>query len=108
MQLPLIYFLTETKPYLYSSWANLYYPAVFKRALDRAVVTRPLLPVCIKTRVDTSHPEWPDETYPPSEAYRFVENRRLVEAFLESHNYRKYWENKAFEIWLPPSAKNKG
>jgi hypothetical protein len=102
MQIPMIYFLTETKPYLYSNWANLYDPAVFKRALERAIATHPLLPVCVKTRVDTCHPEWPEETYPLVQSSRPVENRRLVERFLQDHSYQKHWENNAFEIWLPP------
>jgi hypothetical protein len=103
MQIPMIYFLTETKPYLYSSWANLYEPPVFDQMLRRAESASRALPVCVRTKVDTCHPEWPNSTYPPSQSYRCVGNRRLVDSFMQTHGYQEYWENFAFEIWLPPS-----
>ena len=99
MQLPLLYFLTETRPYLFTSWANLYQPPAFKKAMERALATRSSLPVCVMTKVDTSHPKWPDETYPTLNTYRFSENRRMIQAFAEAHAYKKRWENSAFEIW---------
>jgi hypothetical protein len=108
MQIPLVYFLTETKPYLYSTWANLYEPAAFEAALQRALKSRPALPVCVMTKVDTSHPNWPDETYPPQPYPRHVGNRRLIESFLKTHQYQKQWENKAFEIWLPTAVASHG
>lgn len=108
MQVPMIYFLTEAKPYLYSTWANLYEPSVFERMIQKAVAARSELPVCVRTKVDTSHPEWPCETYPLAQSHRFVENRRLIESFLQVHNYQKHWENNAFEIWLPPPSKRNG
>jgi undecaprenyl-phosphate 4-deoxy-4-formamido-L-arabinose transferase len=108
MQVPMIYFLTETRPYLYSTWANLYEPSVFERMIQKAVAARSGLPVCVRTKVDTCHPEWPGETYPLSQSYRFAENRRLIESFLQVHNYQKHWENNAFEIWLPPPSGSNG
>lgn len=102
-QIPMIYFLTGAKPYLYSSWANLYAPPAFERQLEEAEATRARLPVCVRTKVDTCHPGWPDQTYPPSSSYRFEGNRRLVDSFLAKNKYRKYWEDNAFEIWLPLS-----
>ena len=104
MQIPLVYFLTETRPYLYSSWANVYEPPVFQQALNRALSTRTALPVCVITKIDTSHPTWPNETYPPLPYFRHVENRRMVWKFLREHDYQKHWENTAFEIWLPRTA----
>jgi hypothetical protein len=107
MQLSLVYFLTETRPYLYSSWANLYPPAVFQNALEKAVRERHSLPVVIMTKVDTSHREWPDKSFPPLPYYRHVENRRMVKSFLQDHSYKKHWENGAFQIWLPPNFDGK-
>jgi hypothetical protein len=108
MQVPMIYFLTEARPYLYSTWANLYEPSVFERMIQKAVATRRNLPVCVRTKIDTSHPEWPEETYPLSQSPRFAQNRRLIESFLQVHNYQKHWENNAFEIWLPPPSGGNG
>jgi hypothetical protein len=107
MQVPLIYFLTETRPYLYSSWANIYEPPVFERAMKRALSNRKSLPVCVMTKVDTSHREWPDKTYPLLPYYRHTQNRRVVESFLQDHSYKKHWENGAFQIWLPPNFDGK-
>jgi hypothetical protein len=104
MQFPLIYFLTEARPYLYSSWANVYEPPVFQQAFQRAFSARAALPVCVITKIDTSHPKWPDETYPPLPYLRHVENRRMVWTFLREHQYQKHWENNAFEIWLPKTS----
>jgi hypothetical protein len=106
MQLPLIYFLTDTRPYLFTSWPNLYQPPQFQAALKRAESTRAALPVCIMTKIDTCHPGWPDETFPPFQTYRFVENRRTVESFLQEHRYQKIWENNAFEIWKTTETKS--
>jgi hypothetical protein len=106
MQLPMIYFLTEARPYLYSTWPNLYEPPMFRRAMEQAFAERVSLPVCVWTKVDTCHPAWPDGTYPPFQTYRFAENRRLVETFLHQHHYQKQWENSAFEIWLPPGRQS--
>jgi hypothetical protein len=103
MQIPMLYFLTETKPYLYSTWANLYEPTIFKQMIDKALGARPSLPVCVMTKVDTCSPDWPKAADPLPQPPRFLENRRLVEAFLQTHNYRKHWENNGFEIWLPSS-----
>jgi hypothetical protein len=105
MQSPLVYFLTESRPYLYTSWANLYQPSEFERAMKRALATRASLPVCVKTKVDTCHPKWPDETYPLLQSYRFASNRRTVESFLQTRHYQKRWENNAFEIWTPAASK---
>jgi hypothetical protein len=103
----LIYFLTETRPYLYSSWANIYEAPAFERAMKRALSNRKSLPVCVMTKVDTSHREWPDKTYPLLPYYRHTQNRRVVESFLQDHSYKKHWENGAFQIWLPPNFDGK-
>jgi hypothetical protein len=101
MQVPLIYFLTETRPYLYSSWANVYDPPVLQQVLKKAISTRASLPVCLMTKIDTSHRKWPDETYPLLPYPRHVENRHIIRTFLREHEYQKHWENNAFEIWMP-------
>lgn len=103
MQIPMIYFLTETKPYLYSTWANLYEPSIFKQMIEKAIMARTSLPVCVMTKVDTCSPEWPKADDPLPQPHRFLENRLLVESFLQTHNYQKHWENNGFEIWLPSS-----
>jgi len=106
MQFPLIYFLTETRPYLYSSWANVYDPPVLQQVVNKALATRASLPVCLMTKIDTSHRKWPDETYPLLPYPRHVENRRIIGAFLSEHHYSKRWENSAFEIWMPSESKS--
>jgi hypothetical protein len=57
------------------------------------------------TKIDTCHPRWPDETYPLWNNERNLENRKTMIAFLQGHEYRKTWENNAFEVWEPPTKK---
>src|SRR5207244_375756 len=85
MQVPMIYFLTEMKPYMYSTWANLYEPPVFKQMLERAQEARTALPVCVMTKLDMCSPVWPKAADPLPQPHRFVENRLLVESFLQGH-----------------------
>jgi hypothetical protein len=106
-ELPMIHFLTRTRPYLYCAWPNFFSPGVFREVLARAQKERPRLPVCVFNRVNTSHPRWPDETYPPITSRRYVENQRSVTAFLDAQHYQKCWQNEAFEIWVPPSSGDK-
>lgn len=108
MQIPMLYYLTEARPYLYSTWANLYEPGVFARKLREAESTRRGLPVFVETEIDTCHPLWPAQTYAPLQSYRFVENRRLMTKFLQDHNYKMTWQNDAFAIWLPPAFDKRG
>lgn len=52
-QISLVYFLTKTRPYLYSSWPMLYSPAKFEQSLNRALQERPNLPVIVRAKGST-------------------------------------------------------
>lgn len=96
-----LYYLTETRPYLYSSWPFLYQPEKLKRSLEKAKKERPELPVAVRSKYSLQNFEWPLELYQnPTPSYR--ENLKIMDAFLKKESYEKHWENKIFEIWIPP------
>ncbi|MDR2210647.1 MAG: hypothetical protein LBO65_04160 [Spirochaetaceae bacterium] len=103
--IPMVHFLMGTKPYLYNSWPILYLPTEFRRALDKARLERPLLPVIVLAKVQIRSKTWPDSggVSPGGVA---AEDRKILLDFIEEKNYRTAWESAAFHILIPPGVEN--
>lgn len=102
-QVSLVYFLTKTKPYLYSAWPMLYNPSQFDRSLNRALTERPELPVIVRAKGNTEDPNWPNDNglrKSPS----FAAVRTIMNNFIKQKNYQKVWENSFFEILVPGNS----
>ena len=98
-EISLIYFLTQTRTYLYHTWPMLEQPANFKKLIEKAEIERPLLPVVVRAKASTSARHWPNNLDEGLEPYeRETSNRQLAEVFLKRHQYVKIWENLFFEI----------
>lgn len=95
-----LYFLTETRPYLYNSWPFLFEPDLLRHYLEKAGRERPEDPVVVRSKFSLQNFEWPRQKY-MNQTSQYQENMRIMDKFLEEKEYHKKWENETFEIWLP-------
>jgi hypothetical protein len=100
--IPLVYFLTETRPYLYNSWPIQYLPSEFDYALGKARTDRSELPVAVLATVEMRSQNWPQSGGLHMDEGS-IANRYTLHRFLDAEGYRKIWNNEAFEILVPPS-----
>lgn len=99
-QIPMIYFLTKTRPYLYGSWPMLYAPERFANMLKKAQSEKNELPVIVRAKGSTEHSLWP-RTKKLSLEPKFVEIRAIMTVFIAKNDYKLAWENSFFEIFTP-------
>lgn len=95
--IPMTYFLTKTRPYLYNSWPSLYSPSELKKSIDKAQKEHDYLPVAVIAKVLFYQDSWPN-----SEAVSLDEKQMILSNFLEENKYQVIWENNVFKILLPP------
>ncbi len=102
---PMLNYLTETKPYMGISWVWVYDSKTFETKLKQAEETLSL-PVVVqqKFRTIVSFTE-PDETYmdeTKEEGYIYKKGRVIaMNAFLKRNNYEVIWSNTHFNILKP-------
>ena len=95
--LPLYYYLTDTKPYMYNSWLWLYDPGVFKKQLETSYMETHVCPVVILHKRSTLGNNWP-ENY--NEEFKgHDETLGYMNDFLKIHHYNEVWENDFFKIY---------
>jgi len=99
-QIPLVHFMTDTKPYLYNAWPMLYSPDKLKESLSRALKERPGLPVIVRARGSTEEYEWP-KVRKLSRDKNLIKNREIMDDFIARYNYNPVWRNSFFEILVP-------
>ena len=104
-QVSLVYFLTKTRPYLYSSWPMLYSPEKNKKSLDRALQERTDLPVIVRARGNTEEYTWP-KTKGLRHSYYFDGFRNIMDDFIKQNHYNVVWQNSFFEILSPAAEEN--
>jgi hypothetical protein len=97
--IPMVYFMTKTRPYLSNPWPILYLPSEMQKAIGWAGTKRPL-PPAVFAKVQIRGRTWPDGSG-VADFEPVNETRRLLLSFLEEKGYHKVWENNAFEILLP-------
>jgi len=104
----LIYFLTQTRPYLYRSWPMVEVSSTFERLIKKAETKQPYYPIVVRAKASTilGTNTWPHKSTELSSRDSMSHNRKLAEAFLKRHQYIKVWENSFFEI-LHPLTKQK-
>ncbi len=101
--IPMYYFLTETKPWLYNVWLPAYSQKTLARFIKISYSEKKILPVIVRAKFSIWG-NWPeeglmDDTTPESEW-----EKHLKETLLEQHNYKLAWENKAFQILIPQGS----
>lgn len=107
--IPMIHYLTGTRPYLYNPNPMYYTDSQFREALERALSEDRQLPVIIAARGDVDV-DWPEDvaharspTLP-----KFAAMRTMMQEFKTRFRYQLAWENSYFEIWLPGSPFSDG
>ena len=81
--IPMLYFLTKTKPYLYNSWTAFYSSYQLKQALEKAMNERQYLPVAVRKRST-------------------IEDGNIIDEFIDRNGYSLAWKNDFFDILVPP------
>jgi hypothetical protein len=101
-EIPLLHFLTNTRPYLDGSWVGLFEPKVLKQLLTEKFQKKEDYPVAVMNRYQVFSTHWPVDhmtTLSP--------NTQIILDFLVQKKYKMIWSNGFFEIWLPENLKNK-
>ncbi len=101
--IPMIHFLTKTRPYLYNSWIDGIPSYQLKRMLDNAIDEKTELPVVVRAKFETSQFHWPKVKIKVLSKTR-KETGIIIEDFLIQNKYSLIWENEFFEILVPPKV----
>jgi hypothetical protein len=107
--LPMIHYLSETKPYLGNSWPWTYDPSNFKTHLDKSVESIPL-PVVLKQKCQPIGGNWtePDTYTNRKDSYLYKKKRNdYFEQFITDHAYQIAWEDELFIIYTIQSHNTK-
>jgi len=97
---PLIYYATQTVPYLNRTWMETLSPQKVTQAFaekEKATTFRPLV---VRAKYDTNNGGWPETKFilPLDE---WAQNRKIGDDFLSRNQYKKIWENDFFALYLP-------
>lgn len=97
--MPMIHYLTDTRPFLYNAWPKTYAPAAFARALDEAKQEAVSLPVVLRQHFNVGVRGWPEVRTPYLEASANLMRTQYLDAFLTQNGYVCVWENENFDLW---------
>ena len=111
--IPMINYLTRTKPYMGISWVWVYDSKTFEAKLKQAEGKVPYLPIVVQQKFKTivSFSE-PDEYYMSEnkeEGYIYKKGRVIaMNAFLKRNDYKVIWSNSHFNILKATPNNQKG
>lgn len=100
--IPLVNYLTNTKPYVRSSYPWLYEAEVFKKELTRSLTQTHTLPVVVmqKVKFTGSSSTWPSQDmHTKGWNESNAERDKYMYEFLAANFYTKVWSNEVFSIW---------
>ncbi len=101
--IPMFYFLTETKPWLYNIWTATYSPEDIDYFIQKSYSEKKVLPVIVRAKF-TTWGNWPHEGLIDTASSKSELDRYLDESLIKENNYNPVWENKAFQILIPPNS----
>jgi len=103
---PMLYFLTNTRPYMFNPWVWIYDSSSFEKQLERAQVKISVLPIVVQQKFNTiyefSDPmsdymsEAKENTNDYNQGRTIATNR-----FLNKYDYEIVWSNDYFNIYKP-------
>jgi hypothetical protein len=100
--IPLIYYITQTKPYLGHPWAILS-PEPPSILLTKARKKYKQLPTVLLTKGFTRYKNWSSlESIQAGKSLRATPHNQQILAFIKENNYKVTWENSFFQILEPP------
>lgn len=106
--LAMVHYLTETRPYLENAWPWTYTSTDLERHFSKAQNESNTLPVIVREKGwvldvfnDKNYMDWDNAEAVEN---RFHQNKKiiLIQDFIRKNNYSVVWEDKAFQILLPP------
>jgi hypothetical protein len=102
--IPMIHFLTETRPYPYNSWVGIYDENSFRKKIAKAEQEIPVLPIVVQQKFNTIHRfAEPDPNYMDASSANTILHAAAsvstMNSFLERHNYQIVWSNAYFNIY---------
>ncbi|WP_426431013.1 hypothetical protein ACPX19_01330 [Winogradskyella sp. HB-48] len=105
-KMPMIHFLTKTKPYMYNPWVWIYDYNSFKKKLQKAETEIQSLPIVVQQKFETIYEfSEPIKDYMATdkENSNFHSNERnaLINDFLRRNKYKIIWSNEYFNIYSP-------
>ncbi|HKJ41570.1 MAG TPA: hypothetical protein VKA27_05715 [Sunxiuqinia sp.] len=106
IEIPMLNYLTDKKPFLSTSWPKLYYsPATFKQKLYEALQKRKSYPAIIRQKQNTTINDWPSSTDPnylsyPDSLSKWPEHGKILNEFMATNNYEVVWENEMFQVLI--------
>ncbi len=98
---PLFYYLTDTRPYVYHSWPEMYSPEQLIDKLKQAIAERKGFPPVIRAKYPPLNDTWPKKHLSGRGS---VKHHQVFDEFLKQGKYLQVWENEFFQILLPPSS----
>jgi len=104
-KIPMVHFLTETKPYMYNPWVQIYDYNSFEKKLNKAEKEIEELPVVVQQKFETIY-QFSDpiddymSTNKVNSDFHSNENNAIMNSFLKRHNYRVVWSNDYFNIYV--------
>lgn len=103
---PMLYFLTDTRPYMFNPWVWIYDQGSYEMQLERAQKEIPVLPVVVQQKFNTIYefsepiPDYMSETKENSNDYS--QGRTIAtNKFLKKYDYKIVWSNEYFNIYKP-------
>lgn len=99
--IPLFHYLTDTKPYAYHSWPEMYTPEQLIYSLKKALKERPALPPVIRAKYPPLNDNWPQKHLSGRGSAR---HHKVFDQFIQQGKYVQVWENEFFQILLPSSS----
>lgn len=94
--IPMLNYLTHTRPFLSSSWTGILSQEQLASDLIEVKKNGKILPVIVRTKGSVHNPEWPNVEI--NNNYH-GDNEALIGEFMLNNGYRPKWENQWFEIW---------
>jgi hypothetical protein len=104
--IPMVYYLTNTKPFLHNSWLTGLNKASFSRMVEGIAKGNRPLPIVIRQKFETiGEFSTPSDNYISddrnSDLYVSQEQTRMFNQFLINNNYKAVWNNDHFVLYRP-------
>lgn len=103
--IPMIHYLTQTRPYVYNPWISLYDSNSFKSKLKKAENEAEVLPVIVQQKFKSIGMEFgkPNEGYMDTDKKTHYYDNDIIEQttlnFIKNNNYNLAWSNEYFNIY---------
>lgn len=105
IEIPMMNYLSDKKPFLSTSWPKLYYsPLSFEKKLQEALKKREDLPIILRQKQNAKLEVWPIEKADPAylaypkELTDWSEHGIILNKFIEEYAYEVIWENEMFQV----------